>query len=293
MERDQVVAGRYRLRQRLGAAGPAERWQARDQVLGRDVAVKVLALGASADLALRDRIWLEARAAARLRHRNVAEVYDFGEATTAGPPVPFVVTELVDGRPLAELLTQGALHWPTAVRIGAPVAAALAAAHARGTLHRALTARTVLVGPGGVKVVDFGVAATMGATGPAVLAPERLGGGLVTPDADVYALGLLLYQSLAGHLPWDAATVAEMLSTRRYRLPAPLPTVPGLPPAVADLCHQCLADRPGDRPLTEVVAEALDAVAAPGTSKAGAGAPPRNRHPYAAGPHRQGSRARP
>lgn len=293
MERDQVVAGRYRLRGRLGTGAPAELWQARDQVLGRDVAVKVFALGKAADLQLRDRIWLEARGAARLRHRHVAEVYDFGEATVAGPPVPFVVTELVDGRSLAELLAQGPLHWPTAVRIAAQVASALAAAHGRAIAHRALTAKSVLIGPAGVKVIDFGVAATVGASGVAALAPERLTHGPVTPDSDVWALGLLLHQSLTGSLPWEPATIAEMLSRRRYRAPSPLPLVTGLPPEVAELSRQCLAEDPGDRPLTEAVAESLAAVVTPAGPKSTTMLPPRNRHPYAAGPHRQANRARP
>ncbi|MEU8615426.1 protein kinase, partial [Actinoplanes sp. NPDC048791] len=115
----------------------SEVWRAHDQVLARDVAVKVLAPGAPADSQRPARIRLEARAAAGLRHPNIVEVYDYGEATDgAGQARPYVVMELVEGPTLDDLLKDRALPWAAATRIGAQVAAALAAAHARGVVHR-------------------------------------------------------------------------------------------------------------------------------------------------------------
>jgi serine/threonine-protein kinase len=198
-------------------------------------------------------------------------VYGFGEAA-APRPVPFVVMELVDGLPLSELLAQGALHWRTAVQIGAEVASALAAAHARGILHGNLSPGNVMVTPAGVKVVDFGISASAfvsadgGPAGPVVQAD----GGAAS---DVQALGELLYASLTGRTP-TAEAGAEVCAASL--------AVPGLPPATAELCLRCLAAEPADRPFAATVAERLTA---PRGTADGSLVGPRNRHPNAAGPH--------
>ena len=141
------VAGRYRLSERLGTGGMSVVWRARDEVLDREVAVKVLSPETAADPMLLDRIRVEARAAARLRHPHVVEVHDFGETEDG---LPFVVMELVDGRSLADLLAKGPLPWRTAVTIGAQVADALGAAHARGIVHRDVKPSNVMVTADGV-----------------------------------------------------------------------------------------------------------------------------------------------
>ena len=266
MERDLLIGGRYRLLERLGAGGMSVVWRARDEVLDRDVAVKALSADPAADPELMRRIYAEARAAAGLRHPNVVAVYDYGEADDGGRAVPYVVMELVGGRSAADLLSGGPLPWRSAVLIAAQVGAALAAAHAHGIVHRDVKPSNVMVTASGVKLVDFGISAAVGeADGsgaellgtPAYLAPERLDRGQVRPATDVYALGLLLYLSLAGHLPWSASTTTEMIRAHRHREPSALPPVPGLPPDVAELCHQCLAKRPEDRPDAAEAAEAL------------------------------------
>jgi eukaryotic-like serine/threonine-protein kinase len=265
MEHERLIGGRYRLIELLGSGGMSVVWRAHDQVLGRDVAVKVLSPELAADPDLLRRVYAEARAAAGLRHPAVVEVYDYG-----GEPYPYVVMELVAGRTMSQLLDGRALPWRSAVLIGAQVAAALAAAHAHGIVHRDVKPGNVMVTAAGVKLVDFGISAAIGEADmsegqilgtPAYLAPERLDGGQVRPATDVYALGLLLYLGLAGHLPWQASTTTQMLSAHRYTEPGALPPVPGLPPEIADLCRRCLSKRPGDRPTAAEAAEVLGRVA--------------------------------
>ncbi|MFI7601944.1 serine/threonine-protein kinase [Actinoplanes sp. NPDC049681] len=250
---------RYQLRERIGVGGMSVVWRAHDEVLERDVAVKVLSAAAAPDPARLSRIRLEARAAAALKHPHIVEVYDYGESPgePGCPPLPYVVMELVEGRPLAGVLAQEALPWRTAVHLCAQVAAALAAAHARGVVHRDVKPANVMVTPTGAKLLDFGISAVVGAADetdgellgtPAYLAPERLDGGPVRPATDVYGLGLLLYRALAGRMPWHAATVTEMVRAHLYTDPAPLPLIPGLPPRVAELCRRCLRKDPKKRP---------------------------------------------
>src|SRR5690242_3416075 len=157
------LADRYRLVERLGEGGMSVVWRGYDEVLGRQVAVKVLHGGVGTDEASRRLVRAEAKAAARLSHPNLTSVYDYGESTGPGGRVPFVVMELVEGPTLAERLARGPLAWPAAVRIAADVAAGLAAAHARGLVHRDVKPANVILTASGAKIVDFGIAAVAGA----------------------------------------------------------------------------------------------------------------------------------
>ena len=269
-----LLASRYRLVERLGAGGMSVVWRGFDEVLGRQVAVKVLPPSTSADPAFRRRLRAEAQAAARLSHPNITNVYDYGEATTVdGEPVPYVVMELIDGESLAAVLARARkLPWQHAVRITAEVAAALAAAHARGIVHRDVTPANVMLTPTGAKVVDFGISALIGENDidpdgsllgtPAYLAPERLEGGQVSPATDVYAVGLLIYRTLIGQLPWDVGTTTALLRAHQYTEPEPLPAVDGLPPEVDALVGRCLEKRPADRPSSAELARVLAAISA-------------------------------
>jgi eukaryotic-like serine/threonine-protein kinase len=268
MQKEQVLDGRYRLTEHLGVGGMSVVWKAHDELLNRSVAVKVLAGPQATDPAARQRIRAEARAAAQLWHPNVTNVYDYGESTTESDEcVPYVVMELLPGRTLSQRLAAGPLPSRSALRICAEVASALAAAHARGLVHRDVKPSNVMLTPTGAKVVDFGLAAVAGQPEtdedgeirgtPAYLAPERLAGGEVIPASDVYALGLLIYRVLTNHLPWQAETTTQMLSAHAYVEPAPLPPVEGIPPRVTDVCHRCLAKDPADRPSAGEVAAAL------------------------------------
>ncbi|WP_309246293.1 serine/threonine-protein kinase [Verrucosispora sioxanthis] len=280
----QLLGERYRLIEQLGAGGMSVVWRGYDEVLGRQVAVKVLASRLASDRAFRHRIRIEAQAAARLCHPNITNVYDYGESVQVGLTVPYVVMELIDGGPLtARLARDGRLPWREAVTVAAEVASALATAHARGVVHRDVTPGNVMLTATGVKVVDFGISALVGESEkgpdgtllgtPAYLAPERLDNGQVSPATDVYALGLLLYRMLTGRLPWQADTTTQMLRAHMYREPEPMPDVPNLPASVAALVHRCLAKRPADRPATAELARVLaEAAGKVPTVPVGAGA---------------------
>lgn len=269
VNRDGLLLGqRYRLIDRLGRGGMSVVWRGYDKVLGRQVAVKVLDLRFAADRVFRHRIRVEAQAAARLCHPHITNVYDYGETVVDGDPVPYVVMELVDGVPLAARLGRdGALPWREAVTACAQVASALAAAHSRGVVHRDVTPGNVMLTDAGAKVVDFGISALAGESDigpdgnllgtPGYVAPERLNGGQVSPATDVYAVGLLLYRTLTGRLPWQAASVTQMLRAHLHADPGPLPPVAGLPEQVAELCRRCLAKNPADRPGSTEVARTL------------------------------------
>jgi serine/threonine-protein kinase len=272
MRSDELLGGRYRLVERLGEGGMSVVWRGHDELLNRQVAIKVLATRHAADPRFRRRIRIEAQAAAKLSHPHIAGVYDYGEAPSDnGAMLPYVVMELVNGDSLASRLADGApLPWPVAVTIAAQIASALAAAHARGVVHRDVTPGNIMLSADGAKVVDFGISALVGeqdadADGnilgtPAYLAPERIRGQPVSAATDVYALGLLLHRAVTGELPWDAATATEMLRAHCYAAPTPLPALAGLaglPAAVVSLCERCLAKEPSARPASARLAEEL------------------------------------
>jgi eukaryotic-like serine/threonine-protein kinase len=212
-----VVAGRYRLEAVLGRGTMGTVWSARDEVLGRSVAIKEVLLppgipDAEAD-ALRERSMREARAIAALSHPNVVTLYDVAREGSA----PFVVMELVASRSLAELTRNGGLPPQQVAAIGAAVAAALQAAHAAGITHRDVKPGNVLVAHDGqIKLTDFGIARnpadqTLTATGlmlgsPAYIAPEIASGGPVNPASDLWGLGATLFAAIEGRPPYDAGT---------------------------------------------------------------------------------------
>lgn len=260
-----MLGGRYTLLDELGRGGMAVVWRARDEVLGRSVAVKLLAGRHAGDPQSRARIRDEARAAATLSHPNIAQVYDFGESDQDGRLVPYVVMELVHGITLQQRMRAGTLPPGLIFRIGAQVAAALAAAHADGLVHRDIKPGNVMVTAEQAKVVDFGLAAVAGPANPedalmgtpAYLAPERLTGGPVVPASDVYALGVLMYRLLAGGSPWTVDSTTQMLSAHVYVEPTPLPRADDVPLQVTDLVNACLRKGPGERPTAAQVSATL------------------------------------
>jgi serine/threonine protein kinase len=267
-----LLARRYRLVERIGAGGMSVIWRGWDEALHRTVAIKVLDGPLSTDGGHRDRIRREARAAARIEHPHAIQVYDYGETVTPGGRVAaFVVMQLLDGAPLADRLAEGALPWPEAAAIAATVADVLAAAHRRGVVHRDVTPENVMLTTDGVKLLDFGIAAEAGQREdtltfgtPPYVAPERLAGAQSTGATDVYALGVLLYESLSGSVPFGATTWEE-LEANAGRVPSL--DVPGVPAPVAEVCRRCLAPDPADRPTAEQVAAALCAATAPAPAR--------------------------
>lgn len=264
-----LLGGRYRLAEPVGSGGMAVVWRARDEVLGRDVAVKLLAGDLAADAGSRARIRAEAQSIARLSHPNITSVHDYGENPQDG--TRYVVMELLSGQLLSARLREKPMSWRRATQIGAQIAAALAAAHERHVVHRDIKPTNIMLTAAGVKVMDFGVAGLAGSPEsdgeetvfgtPAYLAPERLIGDTVVPATDVYALGVLLYRCLTDRLPWDADTPTQMLANHVYEQPIPLPLIEGLPPIVVGLVNRCLEKDPDDRPTAQECARILADVA--------------------------------
>jgi eukaryotic-like serine/threonine-protein kinase len=258
-----VLSLRYRLVTQLSSGGMSQVWRAEDELLGRPVAIKLPT--SSAEVV--KQAFTEARTTARLSHPHIAAVHDYGETKRPdGSLAPFVVMELLDGPSLAARLADGPLGWPEAARIGAQLAEGLAAAHTRQVVHRDVKPGNVMLTPGGVRILDFGISAMVGApddddTGatfgtPAYVAPERLDGKPAEPATDVYGLGVVLFEMVTGDPPYPVDTWEE-LAAARAKGPDPLPD--GLPEEFHGLVLHCLADDPADRPTA---AEARDALAA-------------------------------
>ncbi|MFI5832591.1 protein kinase [Micromonospora sp. NPDC051300] len=263
-----LLARRYRLIDRIGAGGMSVIWRARDEVLDRVVAVKVLAPSLAADARFRDMVREEARSAAQLDHPHVTAVHDYGETVAPdGSITSFVVMELLSGEELEHRLTEGPLPWPAAVETGAQVAEALAAAHRLGIVHRDVTPANVMMTPVGAKVLDFGIATRVGAPDededggtfgtPAYVAPERLDGAPTQPATDVYSLGVLLFETLTGQPPYPADTWEQLSAALAESPPPTLDGVPGLPRPVANVCLRCLSRDPRQRPSAHRVAAVL------------------------------------
>ncbi|MFD8394989.1 tetratricopeptide repeat protein [Streptomyces sp. NPDC059680] len=268
MGENRLVQGRYRLLDLIGRGGMGEVWRARDESLGRQVAVKCLKpLGPGHDPSLagvlRERFRREARVAAGLSHRGVTVVHDFGESDG----VPYLVMELLEGRDLSRLLQDNKGH-PLPVRdvedIAAQVAAALAYTHRQGVIHRDLKpANIVRLADGTVKICDFGIArlghdigftARLTGTGvalgtPHYMSPEQIGGEPVDQRSDLYSLGCVLYEIATGAPPFDLEDAWAILIGHRDTPPRPpsehRPELPGhLQRVILDL----LAKRPEERP---------------------------------------------
>ena len=250
-----TLADRYQLTRIVGRGGMGEVWAARDIRLGRDVAVKRLSPHLASEPGVRERFDVEARAAAGLNHPNVVAVFDSGEHEG----IPFLVMELLPGRTLADELVDGPLDPGRARQVGGEVLAALAASHAAGILHRDVKPGNVLLGAdGAVKVADFGIAKSTEAldlttTGTIVgtaayLAPERLAGQPATAQADLYAVGVLLYEALSGLKPFAADTPMGLLRAVEAQDPVPLAEArPGLDPSLVATVERAMDPDPGRR----------------------------------------------
>jgi eukaryotic-like serine/threonine-protein kinase len=248
-----LADGRYRLERELGRGAMATVFLARDEELGRPVAVKLLEESAAADESLRRRFTREAQLAAGLSHPNVVQVFDVGEADGR----PFIVMECVEGPTLAErLAAEGPLPPPEVAAIGRQVCAGLERAHAAGLVHRDLKPGNLIQGRDGtVKIADFGIAYAAEATSlteagtilgtASYLAPEQAEGEAVTEASDIYALGAVLYELLSGRPPYAFESLADVATRSRLSSPPPLP---GIAAHLEGVVLLCLEPNPADRP---------------------------------------------
>ncbi|MCB9553945.1 MAG: protein kinase [Myxococcales bacterium] len=286
-----MVAHRFRIVRKLGDGGMGEVFCAEQVPMGRQVALKVLRQSLSDDPEQVARFKREAQAASLLRHPNTIIVHDFGQDDDG---TLFLAMELLEGEPLADVLEREATLEPErAARIMAQVCASLQEAHQRGLVHRDLKPENIFLvdrgAPDFVKVLDFGIAkVTQGSKGeklesitragavfgtPHYMAPEQIKGEELDARADVYALGVILYRMIAGHLPFDASTVMEMLTKHLTAEPAPIERAgKGDPAARARLeavALRALSKQPDQR-QSSALAFAEDLMAAmPGITLAG------------------------
>jgi serine/threonine-protein kinase len=230
------IAERYRLERRIAVGGMGEVWEAEDVRLGRSVAVKVLRPELSGDPEFLHRFRVEARTVASLDHSGIAAVFDYGEDD--GAHTAYLVMELVRGEPLSSLIARGPLEPEQTLRIMEQSARALQAAHERGFVHRDVKPGNILIRVDGkVKLTDFGIAKAADAVpvtrsgmvmGTAhYIAPEQASGAEAGPAGDVYSLGIVGYECLAGHRPFRAESAVAVAMMQVREPPPPLPaTVP-------------------------------------------------------------------
>ncbi len=267
---DYLLAGRYRLTDRIAAGGMGEVWRGQDNLLNRAVAVKLLPTGRAGDEAFLARFRAEARYAASLSHPGIARVYDYGESSEFGGA--YLVMELVDGEPLSAILARaGRLSPDVTLDITSQAARALDAAHQAGIVHRDIKPGNLLVAAGGTtKITDFGIATAVAAAqashltetgmvmGTAMyVSPEQATGAPVTNASDIYSLGVVAYECLAGHPPFTASEPLAIAFAHKHE---PVPALPpDVPQPVSDLVYHMLAKTPEERPASvRVVADRAD-----------------------------------
>src|SRR5215469_17000821 len=254
--RTEVLAGRYVLREVLGTGGMATVWRATDEVLDREVAVKVLSPQFASDAGFTARFEREARHAARLSHPRLVTVFDCG----VDRGVAFIVMELVAGRTLRQVLDdQGSLPLGEAVGIAAAVCEALDVAHTAGLVHRDIKPANIVVSRGDVKVLDFGIARadgtaagtrTIGVLGTAAyLSPEQASGSAAGPQSDLYSLGCVLFEMITGAPPFTADSAVGLAYRHVHDDPGP-PSArrPAVPARLDWITAQLLAKDPSARP---------------------------------------------
>jgi eukaryotic-like serine/threonine-protein kinase len=249
-----ILLGRYGLGEPIGGGGFSEVWDGTDLVLNRPVAIKMLHVAYAEHAETLARFRAEARHAASVSHENIAQVYDYGEAEPPNPP--FLVMEFVAGPSLAQVLAGGAMDPARTMKIVAQAAAGLQAAHWAGLVHRDIKPGNLLLAPGDVvKITDFGIACAAGSapvtsTGLVIgtagyLAPERVAGKRGSAASDLYALGVIAYECLAGAAPFTGVALEVALCHRER----PLPALPASVPAdVAALVSELTAKDPAARP---------------------------------------------
>ena len=275
--------GPYEILSSLGAGGMGEVYRARDTRLGRDVAIKIVPPTVADNAIALGRFEREAKAVAALSHPNILTIYDFGQSrpstssgqalpTDAGREVTYAVMELLEGQTLRERLSSGALPVRKALDLAAQIAHGLAAAHARGIIHRDVKPANLMVGDDGVvKVLDFGVAKLLEPDGepgaatatdlpagdvsafrhiagtPAYMAPEQAAGGKVDARSDVFSFGAVLYEMATGTRAFDGRSSAETLAAVLAGQPKPPTQITAVPRELERVILRCLRKEPDRR----------------------------------------------
>ncbi|MFC6704734.1 protein kinase domain-containing protein [Flexivirga alba] len=249
-----LMGGRYRLTSRIAAGGMGEVWQARDEILGRIVAIKLLKEGLTDEEGFTERFRNEARLSAALAHGNIAQVYDYGEDGN----LAYLVMEFVPGKPLSSILHErGPISAADTANLIGQAAAALHAAHRAGLIHRDVKPANMLVTPDGVvKLTDFGIARAVGSvamtkTGEVMgtaqyLAPEAAMGRETTALTDVYSLAVVTYEMLGGRRPFTADSAVALALAHVNEQPPPLPAE--VPAPMRAVVHVALEKDPEARP---------------------------------------------
>ncbi len=288
------VLGHWRVLAKIGEGGMGVVYRAYDEVLHRDVAMKVVNKDARLDPSSSQRLLHEARASSSLAHPNICTIHDVGENEGEF----YIVMELVEGKSLAAMTATGGLAPESVLRYGIQIASALARAHDRGIIHRDLkTANIVITNEGLVKVLDFGLAkragsgifegptqsfATIGNT-PSIsgtlpyMAPEILRGEAAGNRSDLWALGVVLYEAASGRLPFEGRTGFEISSAIMREIPNPLG--PPVPPGLWSIIQRCLAKEPVQRYQrageVQAAMEAVQSAAIVSPDSAAGSGPPR------------------
>jgi serine/threonine-protein kinase len=255
-ESGQLYGGRYKLITRIAIGGMGEVWQAHDEVILRDVAIKILKQEFMGDPGFLERFRTEARHAAMVNHPGIADVYDYGEDAGSA----YLVMELVPGESLAKILeTQKTLPAEQVLDMISQTGRALYEAHEAGLVHRDVKPGNLLITPDGeVKITDFGIARVadqvgLTATGQVMgtvqyLAPEQATGKPATPSTDIYSLGIVAYEALAGKRPFTGDSQMQIAMAQINQTPPPLPEE--IDPRVANLVMSCLAKKANQRPAS-------------------------------------------
>ena len=251
-----TFGGRYQLSSRIAIGGMGEVWQATDLVIGRTVAIKILKDEFLGDPGFLERFRAEARHAALVNHEGIANVFDYGEEDGSA----YLVMEMVPGEALSTILErERVLSTDRVLDIVAQTSAALHAAHAAGLVHRDIKPGNLLITPDGrVKITDFGIAriadqVPLTATGQVMgtvqyLSPEQASGHSASATTDIYSLGIVAYESLAGRRPFTGESQVAIAMAQINETPPDLPATVSEP--VRNLVYACLAKKPTDRPAS-------------------------------------------
>ena len=251
-----TFGGRYQLSSRVAIGGMGEVWQATDLVIGRTVAIKILKDEYLGDPGFLERFRAEARHAALVNHEGIANVFDYGEEEGSA----YLVMELVPGEALSTILErERVLSTDRVLDIVAQTASALHAAHSAGLVHRDIKPGNLLITPDGrVKITDFGIAriadqVPLTATGQVMgtvqyLSPEQASGHPASPTTDIYSLGIVAYEALAGKRPFTGESQVAIAMAQINEAPPELPITVSEP--VRNLVYACIAKNPADRPAS-------------------------------------------